>query len=344
MHLLQLTNQPISEAGRTMIDALKSCFNNDVKVWTDAEISHSQYPSGTIDVSKKTSLTLPSLKRKRLKAILSQIPEGETVILTDWFSLSLFSSKMLKSHKVVHLIAELPPSKILYEILKTYSKKKNQFFSIVASQTIKEALHKSKEELGVIQIAYPPYFELNEGAKSAGRQSFIIGIVSKLENGLGIETLIQTLHRCEELLPQVNIIIVGDGPEKRRLLWLIDHLHLRRRVQIVATQQNYIRFLANFDILVAPNPNETGWDPVIINALAQGLPVVACKNKTYSEIIETGQNGLLFERGNSHMLAQHIINLYNNPDWMEHYKKTGPQLVRNRYSFDKFKSAISEIL
>ena len=127
MHLLQLTNQPITETGRVMIEALKSCFNNDVKVWTDTEISDNPYPSGVINVLEKTSLTLPSLKRKKLKSILSQIPKDEVIILTDWFSLSLFSSAMLKQHKVANLIADLPPKKILYELLKTYSKKKNLF-------------------------------------------------------------------------------------------------------------------------------------------------------------------------------------------------------------------------
>ena len=100
MNIIQLTPQPLTETVRVYIDALRACFD-DVKIWTGESLDNkAKYPTGSLDVSMDKPVSLSSLKRKRLKKILEQIPEGETIVLTDWLSPAFFSSRMLKKYKV----------------------------------------------------------------------------------------------------------------------------------------------------------------------------------------------------------------------------------------------------
>ena len=321
--LFQLTNAPLSEGAKRFCKGIIAS-NPDACVFVDGQIStKTLFPTGPISVEDTKKLFAKTKLKKTILSLVEELKDKNTIHLTDMTSALLLPPSLFEKTHFQQLLTRLPaPSE------KFQSKLKNLKF-IASSQTIAEAW---KPLLGTeeIEVSPPPYLEEFEGKKTE-HQSFAIGVIAPLEPGFGVETVIQAFHRNREILPQVTVIVVGDGSEKKRLLWLIDHLHLRQRIQFVTSQKNYAGFLQNFDVVVFPNEMVQGYNPVLLDALAQGIPTIATSIGYNLELIEQGQTGLLFEPQNSHTLSQHLINLYNNPDWMEYYQKKGPQFVRDQF-------------
>lgn len=260
-----------------------------------------------------------------LDTLLNNIPNGEPVILADWSAAIAVPKRWMLSRECLHVATELPGQETRNH-LNSYFKKPLQIHA--ASQTIADFLLAAGADKDLLHVTYPR-FPIQPPAESS-RPTFMIGTACELSPNQGLETVLQAMHDCRELLPQLKLVIIGDGPDKRRVLWLISQLDLRNRVQIAATTAEYQRFLTNFDIFIAPNPRDHGSNPMIGHALSRSIPVIATKLPSHEEWIQHGRTGLLYEPGNSTMLAQHILNLYNHPDWMAHYKNIGPEVLRSQ--------------
>jgi glycosyltransferase involved in cell wall biosynthesis len=81
------------------------------------------------------------------------------------------------------------------------------------------------------------------------------------------------------------------------------------------------------DIFVLPSYSE-GLPLVLIEAMANGLPVVASRVGGIPEIIEHNKSGLLFEAGNYNQLAEKILELYRDLDFYERIRREGFKVAK----------------
>lgn len=335
MYSFQLTNQPLNEATQIFLKALTLSFSDSFTIFSlGAPLADGALPTGSIDIVTNEKLPLFARKKSDLAVSLEKIPANSIVLLTDWYSPLLLSQKECQEYRFVHLISDLLPAGVHQQLKKYYKKQKHAPMIVTTSKTVAKSIAGFTEK--EIQIIPPPYLQTDYQPDLREKQSFVVGVAAPLQKQQGIETVIQALNRNQEVLPQLTVILIGDGPERKQLHWLVDHLHLRKKIQFVSTMEHYHRFLPNFDVVVVPDEVAKGWNQVIIHAFANGIPVVASKIGVNEELIEQGKSGLLFEPGNSHMLAQHLLNLYNHPEWMEHYKEKGPQIVRDQFMLSDF--------
>lgn len=103
-----------------------------------------------------------------------------------------------------------------------------------------------------------------------------IGFIGRLEIAQkGIDLLLEAFARAAPRIDQ-NLLIAGDGPDRDRILALIDKLGLAERVRLVgrvgAAERG--RWLSRVDLVVVPSRYET-FGLVAAEALAAGTPVVA---------------------------------------------------------------------
>lgn len=341
MHLLQLTDSPRSESAQAFIYSLKASFP-DLAIYVHGKPDTKAYfPLGTLP--QKASLGASMVKRSEVLATLSQFSPSTTLIFADLASMQYLKSKDLDTYRCIQLLPVLQSSIEDTSIKKTLAKRSSQLEFIALSQRIADSWHSilGKEEIPII---YPAYLQPKQPPERESHQSFIVGVVSPLLPNMGIETVIQALHRNREIIPQLTVILVGDGPERKQLQWLVDHLDLRKRVQFVSTMDQYHRFLPNFDVVVMPDEQPQGFNPVYLHAFAEGIPIIATSIGINSELVEAGQTGLLFEPRNSHVLSQHLVNLYNHPDWMEYYRQKGPEVIRDKFDLTSFTKTMQEFL
>lgn len=167
------------------------------------------------------------------------------------------------------------------------------------------------------------------------RERFIVGVVARLEKEKGIEFLLQAVKITKEFIPQVRAIIVGDGPERKKLEWLSNQLDLKEIIQWVGYQDRIEKWYHYFDVLVLPSVKRESFGIVLVEAMAAGVPVIASKIGGTSEIIDDKLNGLLAKTGSTQDLADKIIYLYNNRAESRQMVKKAREKVENMFSLER---------
>lgn len=116
-------------------------------------------------------------------------------------------------------------------------------------------------------------------------EAFVVGTVARLDSRKGLDTLIEAAALAVARVPQLHVMIVGDGPERGRLEALADARGLEKRVSLRAHEPRVRGQLAAMDVFAAPSRTE-GLGVAIIEALAAGLPVLASRVGGIPEILE----------------------------------------------------------
>ena len=127
-----------------------------------------------------------------------------------------------------------------------------------------------------------------------------------------------TLRAMSELsgeLPDLRCRIVGEGVELGPLRRLARELGIAKRVEFVGrkTRVEVAQLLRESLIFVLPSRYE-GLGCVYLEAMASGLPAIACQGQGIAEVIRDGQNGFLVPENDWRHLANVLRGLIANPE------------------------------
>lgn len=109
-----------------------------------------------------------------------------------------------------------------------------------------------------------------------------------------------------------EFLLAGIGPEQAHLEELAGQLGLKQRVTFLGGVEDVPALLAEAHLLVHPSRSE-GLSNTILEAMAEGLPVVATSVGGTPEIIEDGRNGLLVPPNSPKALTEAIRRLLDDP-------------------------------
>ncbi|MBC8465160.1 MAG: glycosyltransferase [Parcubacteria group bacterium] len=127
----------------------------------------------------------------------------------------------------------------------------------------------------------------------------------------GFDTLIRAyVHaRKDERMGDTNLVIMGEGSERKMLEGLIRELHMEKNVTLPGAVENPFACFAKAGAFVLSSRME-GMPNVLLEAMASGVPVVStdCKYGP-SEIIIHEENGLLVPVDNEEALKSAIVRM-----------------------------------
>lgn len=132
---------------------------------------------------------------------------------------------------------------------------------------------------------------------------FKLIFVGRLSEEKGCRYLIESFTQIKT--PNVKLNIVGDGIERTFLERLTNKLGLTSSVKFLGFQKDITPFLKDADAFVIPSLRE-GQPLALIEACCQGLPVLGSRVGGIPEMIQHGQNGLLFPTEDSRSIAMMI--------------------------------------
>ena len=118
------------------------------------------------------------------------------------------------------------------------------------------------------------------------------------------------------LLPDCQLLIAGDGPERGRLAALAASLGVDARVTFLGERphEHLASIYSAADILVLASSRE-GWPNVLLEAMACGTPVVATAVEGVTEMLTTPLAGRLLEQRSAAALAAKVKDLLaDRPD------------------------------
>lgn len=188
----------------------------------------------------------------------------------------------------------------------------------------------------------------------AQENTLIIISIAELHERKGLKYLIEAIPEVAEKFPNIKLVIVGEGPERKSLESLIKELSknhekgntpkidLKNHIILTGRQKEIPKLLKSSDIFVLPSRREA-FGLVVLEAMVTGLPVIASKTGGIPEIIESGKNGLLVEPENFKKLAKNLMDLIAHPDKREKLSQAGTETARKKFTAQKMAEEYEKI-
>ncbi|CDF57737.1 glycosyltransferase [Thermobrachium celere] len=159
--------------------------------------------------------------------------------------------------------------------------------------------------------------------------------VSNLKKTKGLQYNLYALERLVRKYKDVYYDIIGEGEYKSELKRLVDELGLVNNVRFLGKMDHskVISILKNYDIFSLPSYKE-GFGMVYLEAMAQGLPVIAVKGEGIEDVINNSINGFLVERENIDELEKVLEKLVLDTNLRISIGKKALETVKNNYTWE----------
>ena len=165
--------------------------------------------------------------------------------------------------------------------------------------------------------------------------------VARLVEKKGIEYAIKAVAKAAQKYPQIIYNVVGDGPLKHKLANLIESLPANGRIKLLGwkRQEEVAEFMKEADIFLAPSVTSSDGDqegiPVaLMEAMAQGLPVLSTWHSGIPELVQDGQSGFLVPERDVEALADRLEYLIEHPQLWAEMGKAGRDYVEKHYNIN----------
>jgi len=119
-----------------------------------------------------------------------------------------------------------------------------------------------------------------------------------------------TLLRAVAHVPDVLLLLAGDGRLRARLEALSDELGIRDRVRFLGWRADVLPLLKAADVFVLASRFE-GMSNALMEAMAAGVPAIVSRIPENTVLIEDGESGTVFEVGDVEALAQALRRLHD---------------------------------
>jgi glycosyltransferase involved in cell wall biosynthesis len=140
----------------------------------------------------------------------------------------------------------------------------------------------------------------------------LVGMVAQLIERKGHQVLFDALASVFDAVPSTQVLLFGQGPLEASLRETLRRRGWQDRVHLLGFRADLDRILPCLDLVVHPALRE-GLGVAVLQAQAQGLPVVATRAGGLPEAVGHGESGLLVAPGAAGELADALIALLTDP-------------------------------
>ncbi|HHH49669.1 MAG TPA: glycosyltransferase [Saprospiraceae bacterium] len=168
------------------------------------------------------------------------------------------------------------------------------------------------------------------------QKQYIIS-AGRLAKGKRLEVLFKALKRLRKNNNNIELLIVGDGPEEKIYKEFVKALGIQQCVHFLSYQTNPYAYIARSDVFVLCSEWE-GLPNIIIESLICGTAVISSDcisgpreilnpesdlSVIVKDKIERGAFGLLYPVGSVDLLTKALQQLLENEELRDHYVKKG---------------------
>ena len=193
-------------------------------------------------------------------------------------------------------------------------------FRVIYNPAISDALYAS----AAAPVEHP-WFQVGEPP--------VILAVGRLDKAKDFPMLIRAFRHIRDCRA-ARLMILGEGPDRRRIEEVVCELHLTQDVALPGSEHNPYRYM-NCAAAFALSSAWEGFGIVLVEALALGLPVVST-NCTYgpAEILCDGKYGALVPTGDHEAMARALLCALDGPvrrDNSQHVRQFTIRSVASQY-------------
>lgn len=142
--------------------------------------------------------------------------------------------------------------------------------------------------------------------------------VGRLHHRKGYHKLIEAHKKVLDQGFPHNIVIIGDGEEKKNLEELIIHHQVEKSFKLIGNRMNPYPYIKNSDYFILSSMSEA-WPLVIAEALLLQKPTIATKTGDIPKMIIDNETGLLIDY-ESDAMANAMIKFLNDKEYINRIK------------------------
>jgi glycosyltransferase involved in cell wall biosynthesis len=184
---------------------------------------------------------------------------------------------------------------------------------------------------------------IHPGVKAIARRSpkradpsrpIAIGTVARLVPVKGLDVLIGAMLLLKDRSRSVTLEVIGAGPERERLERATAGAGLADIVRFIGWRDDVRALMVHWDIYVQPSLSE-GFGIAAVEAMAQGLPVVATRVGGLPEVVMDTETGILVAPRDSQALANAIDTLIADPALRLRMGNAGRDRATGHFSLER---------
>jgi glycosyltransferase involved in cell wall biosynthesis len=141
----------------------------------------------------------------------------------------------------------------------------------------------------------------------------IVLSVGALVGHKGHRHLVEAMPSLVANVPDVHVVVAGEGPLRRPLEELARHLWVAPRLSLPGRVDDLAGWFSQAEAFVMPSLEE-GLGTSVLDAMAAGLPVVASRAGGIPEMVRDGVEGLLVPPGDAPALSVAVRRVLEEPE------------------------------
>lgn len=196
-----------------------------------------------------------------------------------------------------------------------------------------EKMGSPAEELGQKLCLIPIGVEMSpKSERSPGREIFRFLHVGRMVWQKGQRMLLEACQRLKDAGHVFELVFVGDGELRNDVSRWVTELDLEDRVRLLGAvpKAKIIDLYRTCDCFVLSSLSE-GSPAVLVEAMSEGLPVIAPALHGIPEMFDNGRDGWLFETGNLASLTAAMTDAMNDPERLQGMGAAALQHARTQF-------------
>lgn len=166
--------------------------------------------------------------------------------------------------------------------------------------------------VGVDENRYHPATEAEQRvmreAEGLSPDDFVILCTGELNENKNQSTLIRAAALLKDRLPNLKVLLAGNGPKEQELRGLIADERLEGVVRLLGYRTDLEKLTPAVDLVVSCSRRE-GMPLNIIEAMLCKKPVIASHNRGHDELVKEGETGFLLDPDNVEGFSERIIRI-----------------------------------
>ena len=182
-----------------------------------------------------------------------------------------------------------------------------------------ESLGHAADKLSVVRNGVARVDDIDR-APPAGNK-LTLGTIALFRPRKGTEVLLDAIALLKQEGVSVRLRAVGPfetAEYEQEILNRVQDLGIESQIEWLGFQKNVDLQLRQMDLMVLPSLYGEGLPMVVLEAMANGVPVIASRVEGIPEAIRDGKDGLIFEPGSPEDLAAKIRSLLGQSElWLQ---------------------------